>query len=1160
MRFQNHHLFLVAALLALQLLACQTTPTTELDLQSQSLVTTCAAGGPRLAVCNMISGPGMLSPCINPVAGATYVWHIVHRGGMGFPEIFDTDIVDDGHQVCAPSSPMGVPFEYVVTVSSGLKCSSIRLKDTDVTYFDSSNVDPLCSGPDTKPTDGPVCQGQSVYSENFNNGSAVGWVLPANAHVASASVALSPTVPDPTYYDTTSFAAPYTYEVDVKPADFLLQNRAGFRPWLGTARVVFNMQDQNNYTFVEFGHEYVGGVEATLVTLNKKVAGRFSQVARFSGSYELGRKTATVSVQALLGNRFVVNGTIAGVTTQLFDFSDVSSTATSGKVGFAAATYNQMYPSAEGFDNVKVTSGSCNTCSGPGVAICSLVTGGMMRSLQPCVNPIAGGIATYSWFDVRNQVQLTETSRCLPSVPLSPGSFDFEATVTVAGCSTKIRISDADLSSWDPANPDALCGTTTGTNPFPAPSCTEQSVYTETFNNSSTRPFAVPGWTLGTGSTFSGGKVFANAAVQGLSYYSGSTFSAPYKYQVDLNARSRSDGYGNLISTWFGASRVAFNIVDANHYYFLEIGHSVGSNTYPYSTLVTLNKRDGAVETAIAPAFAGTYEIADQTVTIAVEAKVGNKFTVTATKAGVATVLFADVVDAQYTTGTVGFAENSLNQLTPSPATFDNVSVISGACPTMCLGKSTYVESFNSGSANGWTLVSSARVQAGVVAVSPSPSTTQFGAAAYEGSVYGAATYTAPYTYSVDVQPAPPATGNFAGVSRVIFNYQDQNNYYYLEFGHNSIPGSNSTVFNKRVAGIDQVVAPAYAGTFDARGMTVKVSVDVPSANRFVIKATMAGTTTTLFDVTEAVPSFTSGKVGFLDVSYNPSAPTSAIFDNVKVISGTCYSNPPAITSSNGAYICRNMYSGPMSTNLAAVGNFPPSAYFQWTGGRMLSTTTTPTLPVNAGGTFSVRWVDPVSGFTSDFSAPITITAGICQTYSCPLIPSLTGTVQSAQAPSSPSVSTGTVTAGWVNVDTGPPPAPGKFLIRLRGLLSYDCSAIFASAVGVRSASAAISYSGLTGTPFANGRTVQLSSLSYGSMSTSLFDAPATAVGTLFGSAATTSTNINLSATATSVIANKLGPVQVRAEFTSDSGGINTNVSNMLNVVSQPLVVQYITP
>ncbi|MDX2024100.1 MAG: PQQ-dependent sugar dehydrogenase [Deltaproteobacteria bacterium] len=166
-----------------------------------------------------------------------------------------------------------------------------------------------------------------------------------------------------------------------------------------------------------------------------------------------------------------------------------------------------------------------------------------------------------------------------------------------------------------------------------------------------------PGWILSTNcSAASKALVFSSWSTTQLSYYNGKSFVPPYTYQVDLlNGGAGGD---------WNASRIAFNIVDANNFFYLQMSNA---NT-PGANSVTLNKRVAGVDATIAT-YAGTYPTAGKTVKVTVSALAGNAFKVTALTGGVTTVLFNNVVNSTFTSGKVGVGMRSSN------TTFDNVTV-----------------------------------------------------------------------------------------------------------------------------------------------------------------------------------------------------------------------------------------------------------------------------------------------------------------------------------------------------------------------------------------------------------------------------------------------------------------------------------------------------
>ncbi len=176
--------------------------------------------------------------------------------------------------------------------------------------------------------------------------------------------------------------------------------------------------------------------------------------------------------------------------------------------------------------------------------------------------------------------------------------------------------------------------------------------YAETFSSGT-----AAGWTLSTNASIVNQALVYNSwSTTEMSYYSGRSFTPPYTYKVDIiNSGTGSDA---------NTSRVAFHLLDANNFLYLQMSNA----TSPGTKTVTLNKRVNGVETRIATS-AGNYPTAGKTVTITVSALAGNKFSVTATTSGVSKTLFSNVSISTFTSGKIGVGMRSSN------TQFDNIDV-----------------------------------------------------------------------------------------------------------------------------------------------------------------------------------------------------------------------------------------------------------------------------------------------------------------------------------------------------------------------------------------------------------------------------------------------------------------------------------------------------
>jgi hypothetical protein len=102
-------------------------------------------------------------------------------------------------------------------------------------------------------------------------------------------------------------------------------------------------------------------------------------------------------------------------------------------------------------------------------------------------------------------------------------------------------------------------------------------------------------------------------------------------------------------------------------------------------------------------------------------------------------------------------------------------------------------------------------------------------------------------------------------------------------------------------------------------------------------------------------------------------------------------SSYPVIVSSNGLSLCDQSSAAsatPKSTVLTAMGTFAAGATFEWTvsgsGNSTIGTTQTLNVPNNGGGSFTVRWVDPVTKIKSAYSDSLVISTRSCGTSAAP--------------------------------------------------------------------------------------------------------------------------------------------------------------------------------
>jgi len=165
--------------------------------------------------------------------------------------------------------------------------------------------------------------------------------------------------------------------------------------------------------------------------------------------------------------------------------------------------------------------------------------------------------------------------------------------------------------------------------------------------------------------------------------------------------------------------------------------------------------------------------------------------------------------------------------------------------PTNTPTPATYSEDFNDGQAQSWTL-SKASVSSQQLVLN------NWGGAS--SGVYGGRTFSANYTYGVDVTTTAGDNGNKL---RILFNYSNSSNYYYVEVGGGT---SNTVTLNKKVGGNVTTLA-TYGSAYPIKDVWVRFTITYSSGGYITVRATKNGVTTTLFNNVQD-SSLTSGKIG----------------------------------------------------------------------------------------------------------------------------------------------------------------------------------------------------------------------------------------------------------------------------------------------------------
>jgi uncharacterized protein YjdB len=188
-------------------------------------------------------------------------------------------------------------------------------------------------------------------------------------------------------------------------------------------------------------------------------------------------------------------------------------------------------------------------------------------------------------------------------------------------------------------------------------------------------------------------------------------------------------------------------------------------------------------------------------------------------------------------------------------------------------GGSSYMENFDSGTAQGWTLTTNLAVVSGKLSSA--------NWAAMTRGIYEGATFQSPFTYALEVNGSGSSTGNY---THILFNYQDENNHHILEMTGGTSGAAN---LRKRVNGTLSTIATS--GVYLTSGINVTVEITCTDG-KITVKATKSGATTTLFN-SVLDGSFSQGKIG-VSTFYN-----NVNFDNVSVTGASQGGDPIAVSS-----------------------------------------------------------------------------------------------------------------------------------------------------------------------------------------------------------------------------------------------------------------------
>jgi hypothetical protein len=185
-----------------------------------------------------------------------------------------------------------------------------------------------------------------------------------------------------------------------------------------------------------------------------------------------------------------------------------------------------------------------------------------------------------------------------------------------------------------------------------------------------------------------------------------------------------------------------------------------------------------------------------------------------------------------------------------------------------------YNENFDNGLAQSWSLNNSAVEYVRL-------KLTNWGGPAL--GIYSGRTFSGAYTYQAALQTD---AGDNNGKTRLYFNYADNDNTYFVQFGGGS---SNSIELKKRVGGSESTIA-VYSGSYSIKDWNwprIEISFNNGS---ITVQATRNGSTTTLFNgITDS--SLASGKIGVGSMN------TQSFADNVNVTIQSSTTTPVALNN-----------------------------------------------------------------------------------------------------------------------------------------------------------------------------------------------------------------------------------------------------------------------
>ena len=394
----------------------------------------------------------------------------------------------------------------------------------------------------------------------------------------------------------------------------------------------------------------------------------------------------------------------------------------------------------------------------------------------------------------------------------------------------------------------------------PTPTPTPGDLYAEDFNDNQAQ-----GWTISSKYSVTGGKLTGGdwSTLQ-FNIYDGRTWSGTYTYKADFYT-------GGAGSDW-NQTRIIFNYSNNNNYYYVGFGNSSTAGQVVLAKVV--NGNESTIST-----YGTNYKVAGFTTNVEITYEQGGYITVKAKQGSTTTALFNRVQDTSLSSGKIGLGSRN------TCSDFDNVYVSTQSSsptptptatptptptptptttptPTPTPGE-VYAEDFNDNQAQGWTISSKYSVTGGKL-TGGDWSTLQF-------NIYDGRTWSGTYTYKADFYTG--GAGSDWNQTRIIFNYSNNNNYYYVGFGNSSTAGQ--VVLAKVVNGNESTIS-TYGTNYKVAGFTTNVEITYEQGGYITVKAKQGSTTTALFNRVQDT-SLSSGKIGL------GSRNTCSDFDNVYV-------------------------------------------------------------------------------------------------------------------------------------------------------------------------------------------------------------------------------------------------------------------------------------